>query len=104
MVLSSIITPLISNWSVADEIKRLIAINSVVPIDEEYDFHKDGCSFKNTTPFTEPKNFYTQQILTIFRTVYNFCTPQGKGKIATPAMKIGIANKIYNYKDILYFR
>lgn len=58
--------------------------------------------FENTTV-----EGVTQQIITIFRTVYNFCTLQGSGPIEnrkTPAMKMGIANKLYTYKDILYFR
>ena len=50
---------------------------------------------------------YAQQIITIFRTVYNFCTLQGSGlkeDKKTPAMKKGIANKVYIVNDILYFR
>lgn len=30
----------VSNWSIAEEIKRLIAINSIVPIEPDYNFHK----------------------------------------------------------------
>ena len=49
---------------------------------------------------------YAQYVLTIFRTIYNFCLIQGgsNDKKQTPAMKLGIANKVYELKDIIYFR
>lgn len=40
-------------------------------------------------------------------TILNFCTSQGsepKEDKKTPAMKLGITNKVYDYKEILYFR
>jgi hypothetical protein len=48
---------------------------------------------------------YAQYAVTIVRTFYNFCFAQGKTKVdsLTPAMKLVLADKIYNYKDILYF-
>lgn len=53
-------TQCISNWSVAEEIKRLITINSVTPIEPEYVFHKEECSCKDITPFDTPKGFYNR--------------------------------------------
>lgn len=46
-----------SNWSLATEIERLIRINTVVPIEPDYEFHKDGC-INTETYFSEPKTFY----------------------------------------------
>lgn len=40
-----------SNWAVAEEIKRLSVVNSVVPMEPEYQFHKEGCGHQNFTPF-----------------------------------------------------
>jgi hypothetical protein len=49
---------------------------------------------------------YAQYLVTILRTYYNSC--DGKkdkdGKLVTPAMKLGIANKAYDWKDIIYFK
>lgn len=49
---------------------------------------------------------YAQFLVTILRTYYNFCS--GKrlrtGEIVTPAMKLGIADRPYDWKDILYFK
>jgi transposase-like protein len=48
---------------------------------------------------------YAQQILTIFRTFYNFCwTTKVWGGEETPAQRLGITNKVFDYKDIIYFR
>ncbi len=51
-------TDTISNWSVAEEIKRLITINSVVPLEPHYIFHKEGCSNLDKTPSNDEKSFY----------------------------------------------
>ena len=51
-------TTSVSNWSLAEEIERLIRINSVVPVEKEYEFHKPHCSSKTHTPKTNPKSFY----------------------------------------------
>jgi len=48
----------VSNWSVAEEIKRLVQINSVKDIEPDYQFHKDDCNDNISTPFNEPKQFY----------------------------------------------
>jgi len=48
----------LSNWSVAEEIKRLMTINTVVPIEPEYQFHKSDCSQSTLTPITDAKAFY----------------------------------------------
>ena len=50
------VTPL-SNWSVVEEIKRLIEINSIQDVEPDYQFHKEGCSEEESTPFNEPKQF-----------------------------------------------
>lgn len=48
----------LSNWSIAEEIKRLIELQTVEEIIPEYVFHKDGCSNEFMTPFDQPKSFY----------------------------------------------
>lgn len=53
-------TDTISNWSVAEEINRLITINSVSTRVKEYTFHKDGCSMASETLFLNRKAFYTR--------------------------------------------
>ncbi|MDF2698911.1 MAG: hypothetical protein K0Q49_467 [Haloplasmataceae bacterium] len=50
-------TILLSNWSIATEIKRLIDINDpnfLIPV---YDFHKENCKWKDKTVFTHPDDF-----------------------------------------------
>ncbi|MFD1020887.1 insertion element protein [Thalassobacillus hwangdonensis] len=48
---------------------------------------------------------YAQYVITILRTYYNFCMPfKGNGKSATPAQRIGITKKVFDWKDIIYFR
>lgn len=50
---------------------------------------------------------YAQYLITIFRTYYNFCTPYKafkKDEKLTPAQRIGITNKVYDWKDIIYLR
>jgi len=48
---------------------------------------------------------YAQELLTIFRTFYNFCWTKGKGKSkSTPAQRLGLTDKVFDYKDIVYFR
>lgn len=51
-------TSTFSNWSLAEEIERLIRINQITPIEKEYEFHSHGCSTKSHTPKTNPKSFY----------------------------------------------
>lgn len=48
----------ISNWSLAEEIKRLVAINSTIPMEEDYTFHKEGCKNSDSNPFDDDKLFY----------------------------------------------
>lgn len=50
-------TPL-SNWSVAEEIQRLVRLETVKNVEKEYEFHKDSCSIPSSTPFDNPKEFY----------------------------------------------
>jgi hypothetical protein len=52
---------------------------------------------------------YAQMALTILRTYYNFClaykTKKGKQEvIGTPAQRLGITKKVFDIKDIIYFR
>jgi transposase-like protein len=49
-----------SNWSIAEEISRLVRIEAIKDIEPEYEFHKDGCVSSDMSPFTEPKAFYKQ--------------------------------------------
>lgn len=51
------VTP-VSNWSLSEEIKRLIDINTVSPIEPEYIFHKEDCIESNSNPFDNPTSFY----------------------------------------------
>ncbi|MGD6994761.1 transposase [Sutcliffiella horikoshii] len=51
------VTPL-SNWSVAEEVKRLVEMGSIVDIEPDYQFHKECCSTKDATPFKDAKLFY----------------------------------------------
>lgn len=48
---------------------------------------------------------YAQYLVTILRTFYNFCwKTKYNNQILTPAMRLGIADKVYDEKDIIYFR
>src|SRR5690606_7611537 len=49
-----------SNWSVAEEISRLVSLETVKEVEPEYIFHKEGCVSEGLTPFNEPKGFYKQ--------------------------------------------
>lgn len=57
IVIKNYVTPL-SNWSVALEIKRLIDIYTVSPIESPYSFHKEGCDTPEVNPIDNPKEFY----------------------------------------------
>lgn len=48
---------------------------------------------------------YAQYAVTILRAFYNFCWTirSFDGKDQTPAQRLGIANKVYSYEDIIYF-
>lgn len=50
----------ISNWSVAEEISRLVRINQTKDVEPEYTFHKDSCVVGHLTPFDTPSEFYKQ--------------------------------------------
>ncbi|MFU8690881.1 insertion element protein [Rossellomorea sp. FS2] len=47
----------LSNWAIAEEIKRLEEINSVVPMETEYQFHRDDCEHQDKTPFNHRDSF-----------------------------------------------
>ncbi len=48
----------LSNWSVGEEIKRLVELQTVEEIKPEYIFHHEGCSNGHLNPFAQPKDFY----------------------------------------------
>lgn len=48
----------LSNWSIAEEISRLIRNDSTVEIEENYVFHRDECGVFHLTPFEKPELFY----------------------------------------------
>lgn len=50
-----------SNWSIVEEINRLIRVNSVVPFEKDYIFHNENC-LKDTNPFEHPKEFYKRGV------------------------------------------
>ncbi|OZM56694.1 insertion element protein [Lottiidibacillus patelloidae] len=70
-------TSTLSNWSVAQEIQRLVRINSVQDNEPNYVFHKAGCIAEVSTPFTEPESFYKQ----------------GKGRLGTQRFQCKICKK-----------
>lgn len=46
---------------------------------------------------------YAQMAITILRTYYNFCEPFNSNSVKqTPAQRIGVADRVYNWKDIIY--
>jgi hypothetical protein len=49
---------------------------------------------------------YAHQMITIFRTPYNFIWERKycDGKKMTPAQRIGLVEKKYSYRNIIYFR
>jgi transposase-like protein len=51
-------TSTVSNWSIAQEIARMVQISSVQDKEENYVFHKSSCVVENCTPSNEPKAFY----------------------------------------------
>jgi len=51
-------TSIYSNWSVAEEIKRLIRISTIRDWEPKYVFHKEDCPKVDLTPFGNPKSFY----------------------------------------------
>ena len=51
-------TNVFSNWAIAEEIKRIVELQTVTELESEYVFHKDGCTYDGTTPFTNKSCFY----------------------------------------------
>jgi len=56
---------------------------------------------------------YGQYALTILRTYHNFCHPWSSGRnktggkektVLTPAQRLGLTNKVFKMKDIIYFK
>lgn len=50
----------LSNWSIAEEIKRLSTNDTVKDMvdNKDYVFHREDCPKKDLTPFDNPKDFY----------------------------------------------
>ena len=49
-----------SNWSISEEISRLVRIETVQDVEPDYVFHKEGCINEGLTPFDHKKEFYKQ--------------------------------------------
>jgi len=59
--LNSFAKPL-SNWSLAEEIKRLIDNSTLGDLEVKYNFHKENCANSNLTPFGNPKSFHKKGV------------------------------------------
>ncbi|WP_052090577.1 hypothetical protein [Desulfosporosinus sp. HMP52] len=70
----------ISTWSVAEEIKRLVTLNTVLDLEPDYKFHKEVCDFEGATPFDGSKSFY----------------PHGKSKTNSERFKCKSCGKVTN--------
>lgn len=53
------VTPL-SNWSVVEEIKRLIEINSIQDVEPDYQFHKENFARKKNQPHSMSRSNFTK--------------------------------------------
>lgn len=53
-------TAALSNWSIAEEIKRLYITSHTTPMEPEYVFHKETCEIQESNPFDNPKSFYAR--------------------------------------------
>lgn len=51
-------TKTLSNWSIVEEISRLISIETVQDIEPDYTFHNEGCVDSELNPFNNAKSFY----------------------------------------------
>lgn len=47
-----------SNWSIVEEINRLIRIQTIQDVEPDYVFHKEGCINEELTPFDHKQEFY----------------------------------------------
>jgi transposase-like protein len=47
----------VSNWSVVEEIKRLITLETLQDVEPDYEFHKVGCLYSDETPFNNMECF-----------------------------------------------
>ena len=50
----------VSNWSIAEEIKRLVHIETIKDVEPNYQFHKEVCIHEGKTPFKDVHLFYKQ--------------------------------------------
>ncbi len=69
-----------SNWSIAEEIKRLINLQTLTKPTIHYHFHKEGCLHSDTTPQKEKHLFYKR----------------GKSKSNSPRYQCKTCGKITN--------
>ncbi|MGD7052805.1 IS1 family transposase [Sutcliffiella horikoshii] len=90
----------LSNWSIADEISRLVRINTPQDNRPQYIFHKDDCSFQLEDPFNQPNSFYKQGFSSTGSQQYQ-CKSCKKKTSLTPKREESIT---YNQKrhDVLH--
>jgi transposase-like protein len=90
----------LSNWSIADEISRLIRINTTQDNQPQYTFHKGECPFQEHNPFEHPKTFYQQGLSSTGTQRYQ-CKSCKKKTSLTPKREESIT---YNQKrhDVLH--
>lgn len=86
-------TDVISNWSLAEEIKRLIRINTVIPVQKDYVFHRDSCTEADKTPFANKTFFYCRGKSTSNSTKYQ-CKECKKITNVLPTLR-----ECYNYNQ-----
>ncbi len=53
---------ILSNWALANEIRKLVSINNLKGHDIEYSFHKEGCMHQSLNPFDNPDDFYKRGV------------------------------------------
>lgn len=73
-------TSTLSNWSIAEEIARLVRIESIQEVQPDYQFHKVECVNKDLTPFSHKREFYKQ----------------GKSKVGAPCWQCKMCKKKTN--------
>ncbi|TYS64551.1 insertion element protein [Sutcliffiella horikoshii] len=90
----------LSNWSIADEISRLVRINTPLDNKPQYIFHKEECPFQKNDPFVHPNTFYKQGLSSTGSQRYQ-CKSCKKKTSLTPKREESIT---YNQKrhDVLH--
>lgn len=87
-------TNAVSNYSLAEEIKRLIDINTVEPIVKEYNFHYEGCVDYLSTPFSD-KDLFKHRGKSTSKSIKYQCKACGKITNVLPSKKSRLN---YNHK------